>query len=124
MKNESKTTKSIFGLPRNLYKFKFPTKLYISELTKRKKLKNSVSMYYPPKLTAQCWCIVDGITGKQLWGKQSNERREIASLTKITTALTVSRLIKKGVASWEETVICPNFAEFTPGTSADILGGD
>ena len=42
----------------------------------------------------------------------------MASLTKITTALLVSKLVSENYASFEEIVVVPHIAEFTPGTSA------
>lgn len=40
----------------------------------------------PPFVTAKSWAIMDGRTGEILFGKCENDRREIASLTKIMTA--------------------------------------
>lgn len=43
----------------------------------------------PPFVTAKSWAISDGRTGEILFGKCENDRREIASLTKIMTAFVV-----------------------------------
>lgn len=39
----------------------------------------------PPFVTAKSWAIMDGRTGEILFGKCENDRREIASMTKIMT---------------------------------------
>jgi D-alanyl-D-alanine carboxypeptidase len=43
----------------------------------------------PPFVTAKSWSICDGRTGEILFGKCENDRKEIASLTKIMTAFVV-----------------------------------
>ena len=43
----------------------------------------------PPFVTAKSWAICDGRTGEILFGKCENDRREIASLTKIMTCFVV-----------------------------------
>jgi D-alanyl-D-alanine carboxypeptidase (penicillin-binding protein 5/6) len=43
----------------------------------------------PPFVTAKSWGIMDARTGEILFGKCENDRREIASLTKIMTAFVV-----------------------------------
>ena len=49
----------------------------------------------PPFVTAKSWSICDGRTGEILFGKGENERREIASLTKIMTMFVVIQIIRK-----------------------------
>src|SRR5436309_269437 len=46
----------------------------------------------PPLVSAKAWAIIDGKTGKFLWGAHENEPRAIASTTKIMTAWCVLRL--------------------------------
>jgi D-alanyl-D-alanine carboxypeptidase len=43
----------------------------------------------PPFVTAKSWSIMDGRTGEILFGKCENDRREIASMTKIMTLFVV-----------------------------------
>lgn len=43
----------------------------------------------PPFVTAKGWAIMDARTGEILFGKCENDRKEIASLTKIMTAFVV-----------------------------------
>jgi len=43
----------------------------------------------PPFVTAKSWSIMDGRTGEILFGKCENDRREIASMTKIMTCFVV-----------------------------------
>ena len=49
----------------------------------------------PPFVTAKSWSISDGRTGEILFGKCENDRREIASLTKIMTCFVVVQIIRK-----------------------------
>ena len=49
----------------------------------------------PPFVTAKSWSISDGRTGEILFGKCENDRREIASLTKIMTCFVVIQIVRK-----------------------------
>ena len=49
----------------------------------------------PPFVTAKSWAICDCRTGEILFGKCENDRREIASLTKIMTCFVVVQIIRK-----------------------------
>lgn len=49
----------------------------------------------PPFVTAKSWSIMDGRTGEILFGKCENDRREIASLTKMMTSFVVIQIVKK-----------------------------
>ena len=46
-------------------------------------------------MSAESWAIIDGSTGKFMFGKQENLKREIASLTKIMTCYVCLQLIKE-----------------------------
>jgi len=49
----------------------------------------------PPLITAKSWSITDGKTGEVLFGKGENEKREIASLTKMMTAFLVIQIARR-----------------------------
>lgn len=46
-------------------------------------------------MSAESWAIIDGSTGKFMFGKQENLKREIASLTKIMTCFICIKAIDK-----------------------------
>jgi D-alanyl-D-alanine carboxypeptidase len=45
--------------------------------------------YNIPLVSAKAWSIVKAKNGKSLWGKGEQEKREIASLTKMMTSYIV-----------------------------------
>jgi D-alanyl-D-alanine carboxypeptidase (penicillin-binding protein 5/6) len=49
---------------------------------------------FSPGLLASAAVLVDGKTGRVLWGKQAHERRHVASTTKIMTALLALRKLQ------------------------------
>ena len=49
----------------------------------------------PPYVTAKHWATLDGRTGEILFGKAENERKEIASMTKIMTCFIVIQICRK-----------------------------
>jgi len=46
-----------------------------------------------PTITAHTWVILDGQTGRLIWGKNEHSNREIASITKAMTAYVTFKLI-------------------------------
>eukprot|EP00742_Colponemidia_sp_Colp-10_P006939 GILJ01007448.1.p1 GENE.GILJ01007448.1~~GILJ01007448.1.p1 ORF type:complete len:398 (+),score=27.19 GILJ01007448.1:103-1296(+) len=80
--------------------------------------------HLPPLLSAKAWSIVDLDTGDLLWGKNEMEAREIASLTKIMTALVVCRLSHQIDALWAQVVCISAKASKMAGTSARLRRGD
>ena len=50
----------------------------------------------PPFTTVKAWAIADGRTGEVLWGHREKDPLEMASTTKIMTALIVVRLMAQG----------------------------
>lgn len=78
-----------------------------------------------PFVTAQTWTITDGSTGALLWGSMENERREIASLTKIMTCHLSLRLLHADSSLSLETIIPVSYAAASMiGTSARLKEGD
>jgi len=78
-----------------------------------------------PRVSAMSWAVIDGNTGKLLFGKQEQQRREIASLTKIMTCLTVLQL--SDVLALDIHVTKVNIEQGVDeiiGTSANLKPGD
>jgi D-alanyl-D-alanine carboxypeptidase (penicillin-binding protein 5/6) len=59
----------------------------------------------PPFVTAKSWAIMDGRTGEILFGKCENDRREIASMTKVMTLFVVVQIIRKIKLNAEKTLL-------------------
>lgn len=59
----------------------------------------------PPFVTAKSWSICDGRTGEILFGKCENDRKEIASLTKIMTAFVVIQIVRKIKLNAQQTML-------------------
>ena len=79
----------------------------------------------PPFVTAKSWAIMDGRTGEILFGKCENDRREIASLTKIMTCFVVVQIIRKIKLNSKKTMLqVSKNAATVGGTSAKLKTGD
>ena len=79
----------------------------------------------PPFVTAKSWSISDGRTGEILFGKCENDRREIASLTKIMTCFVVIQIIRKIRLNAQRTYLqVSKNAATVGGTSAKLRTGD
>jgi len=79
----------------------------------------------PPFVTAKSWSIMDGRTGEILFGKCENDRREIASMTKIMTCFVVIQIIRKIKLNAEKTMLqVSKNAATVGGTSAKLKTGD
>jgi D-alanyl-D-alanine carboxypeptidase (penicillin-binding protein 5/6) len=78
----------------------------------------------PPYTTVNAWAIADGRTGEILWGHRENEKLEMASTTKIMTALIVVRLMRKDPKVGDEFVTFSKRADRTIGSSAEVREGE
>ena len=79
----------------------------------------------PPFVTAKSWSISDGRTGEILFGKCENDRREIASLTKIMTCFVVIQIVRKIRLNAQRTFLqVSKNAATVGGTSAKLRTGD
>jgi D-alanyl-D-alanine carboxypeptidase (penicillin-binding protein 5/6) len=78
----------------------------------------------PPFTTVKAWAIADGRTGEVLWGHREKEPLEMASTTKIMTALIVVRLMAEDPKIGDEMVTFSNRADTTPGSSSDVHEGE
>jgi D-alanyl-D-alanine carboxypeptidase (penicillin-binding protein 5/6) len=78
----------------------------------------------PPAVSAKAWAIVDGKTGKLLWGSNEHLPLKSASTTKIMCALTVLDLAKEAPQVLEETVVFSELADKTRGSTSGIRAGE
>jgi serine-type D-Ala-D-Ala carboxypeptidase (penicillin-binding protein 5/6) len=78
----------------------------------------------PPFVTARTWAIADGKTGEVLWGHDEAKPVDIASTTKIATALVIIRLAAKNPAVLNETVTFSERADQTTGSTAGVRAGE
>lgn len=68
--------------------------------------------------------MLDQVSGEALFGKQENERREIASLTKLMTLYTVMKLCDTLGLGLDSLVEVDESATQVIGTSANLLPHD
>jgi D-alanyl-D-alanine carboxypeptidase (penicillin-binding protein 5/6) len=78
----------------------------------------------PPFVTSKAWAVADGRTGTVLWGHRQAETLDIASTTKIMTALVVARLMANDPAVRDEMVTFSKRADHTIGSTADVHEAD
>jgi serine-type D-Ala-D-Ala carboxypeptidase (penicillin-binding protein 5/6) len=78
----------------------------------------------PPFITSRVWAIADGRTGSVLWGHREADAVEMASTTKIMTALVVVRLMAKDPAVRDERVTFSKRADRTVGSSSEVREGE
>lgn len=78
-----------------------------------------------PTVTARAWCITNSKTGEFLWGKASNERMEMASLTKMMTGYLSCILSERfQISLVKTTVLITKQMVMTGGTNAELKEGD
>ncbi|MHB1562362.1 MAG: D-alanyl-D-alanine carboxypeptidase family protein [Isosphaeraceae bacterium] len=78
----------------------------------------------PPFTTVKAWAIADGATGEVLWGRREKDILEMASTTKIMTALIVVRLMAKDPKVGDEMVTFSRRADETIGSSSEVREGE
>jgi serine-type D-Ala-D-Ala carboxypeptidase (penicillin-binding protein 5/6) len=78
----------------------------------------------PPYTTVKAWAIADGRTGEVLWGQREKEPLEMASTTKIMTALIVVRLMARDAKVGDEIVTFSRRADRTVGSSSEVREGE
>ena len=78
----------------------------------------------PPIVSAQSWVVFDTYRTTILYGKDENEKRQMASLTKIMTALvTCNTLDDLGLDSRRTFLTVSREASLTQGTTAYLREG-
>jgi D-alanyl-D-alanine carboxypeptidase (penicillin-binding protein 5/6) len=78
----------------------------------------------PPCVTAKAWTVLDGKTGKLLWGSNEAEARPMASTSKIMTAWVILGLAATDPKVLDEVVTYSDRAAKTIGSSAKLLTGE
>ena len=78
----------------------------------------------PPFTTAAAWAIADGKTGAILWGQLENKPLEMASTTKMMTALVVLRLARADPRVFDEVVTFSERADKTVGSTSGVKAGE
>lgn len=82
------------------------------------------SLTGPPFVTCKAWAIGDAKTGKLLWACDENERRDIASTTKMMTGYLVTSLAQEHPEILAETVVFSQRADDTSGSTAGVRVGE
>lgn len=77
-------------------------------------------LFFKPHISAASWIAIDGKSGRYLDGKNVDDLREIASLTKIMTCITAIQEVFSHKRSFEEIVIVSHTAASIDGTIADL----
>jgi serine-type D-Ala-D-Ala carboxypeptidase (penicillin-binding protein 5/6) len=78
----------------------------------------------PAGIAAKAWAILDGKTGKPLWGFHDTEARAIASTTKIMTAWIILQRADKEPGLLDEEVRFSERAAATRGSSCRLKAGE
>jgi D-alanyl-D-alanine carboxypeptidase (penicillin-binding protein 5/6) len=78
----------------------------------------------PPYVTAKAWVVVDGRTGAVVAGHREAEPLEMASTTKMMTALVVLRIAKDDPEAFDEVVTFSGRADRTPGSTSAVRTGE
>jgi D-alanyl-D-alanine carboxypeptidase (penicillin-binding protein 5/6) len=78
----------------------------------------------PPFTTAKAWAIADGATGRLLFGHDADVPRDMASTTKMMTALLVARLAAADPKVLEEPVTFSRRADGTTGSTSGVREGE
>lgn len=82
------------------------------------------SLSGPPVVTAKSWVIVDAKTGGTVAGADADVKRDMASTTKVMTALIVIDLAEKDPSILGEVVTFSRRAAKTEGSSSKLAEGD
>ena len=78
-----------------------------------------------PQVSAEMWCVWDVDSNSMVAGKLPNQRREVASLTKMMTFYTAYMLIQKVYADSSHIQIkVPAYCTQASGTSAELIADD
>ena len=78
----------------------------------------------PPAVLSPVWAIADGTTGDLIWGGSADQPVEMASTTKIMTALVVVRFVARDEGVRDEVVTFTERADRTPGSTSALKVGE
>lgn len=81
-------------------------------------------LFFKPHISAASWIAVDARSGRYLDGKNEDDVREFASLTKIMTCVTALQEVVTRKRSFEEIVRVSQAAATIDGTIAELQIGD
>ncbi|MFM7926947.1 MAG: serine hydrolase, partial [Pirellula sp.] len=77
-----------------------------------------------PIVSCKAWAIADAKTGELLGGNRQEEALDIASTTKMMTALLLAQEIKSDPKLLDERVVFSKLADETPGSSSTVRAGE
>jgi len=77
-----------------------------------------------PIVSCKAWAIADAKTGELLGGNRQEEALDIASTTKMMTALLLAQEIKANPKLLDERVVFSKLADETPGSSSTVRAGE
>ena len=78
-----------------------------------------------PFISASSWIIIDKLTGETFFAKNENERRQVASLTKIMTCYVILILLERyGINEHKDVIKILPSCSLLNGTSANIISCD
>jgi D-alanyl-D-alanine carboxypeptidase (penicillin-binding protein 5/6) len=78
----------------------------------------------PPFVTCRAWAISDAKTGRLLWSQKPDQQLDIASTTKLMTALVILRLAGEHPEVLAEEVVFSQRADRTRGSTAGLAQGE
>ena len=78
----------------------------------------------PPFVSTKSWVVLDGRTGVVLGGHNDSQPLEMASTTKVMTALLVVRYAKVHPGALDELVVFSETADHTAGSTSGIKAGE
>jgi D-alanyl-D-alanine carboxypeptidase len=81
-------------------------------------------LYYKPEVSAKSWIAIDCSSGVQIDGNNSEEQREIASLTKILTCVVCIQEVFRLKKNFDEFVEVSLNASSMDGTTAGLAKGE
>ena len=77
-----------------------------------------------PLVTCRAWAIADAKTGRLLWSHNSDQSLDIASTTKLMTALVILRLAEKNPNILAEEIVFSKRADQTRGSTVGLAEGE
>jgi D-alanyl-D-alanine carboxypeptidase (penicillin-binding protein 5/6) len=78
----------------------------------------------PPFVTAKAWVVIDADSGERIGGDNDETALDMASTTKIMTALVVLRLAEEDPSVLDEVVTFSERADRTTGSTAGVRAGE